>query len=378
MRRQIAAPKNWQDFEELCLRLWRDMWGDPHAQKNGRGGQNQHGIDVFGKSAYDGQLHGVQCKGKNANYGAQLTDKEIYKEADNADGFDDNLSSFTMATTAPRDEKLQAVCRDLNESNVHKFTVSVWSWDDIEDELQYRTDIIKHCGLEYDDKEQESLSIKISRITSKERLQAFVTRPAVVAVTSKTMRVLLHHVFYEIMQNAFIHGKATHCMLLYDDFKFTLMDDGGKFNPNALLPNKGSGGAITITRLFNECKEGLKSNYDYREVDDKLLNVYTMTFTPEMLGKEISNKVEFMINQDFQIQTRTEAGQLAIEQMSLLTPTDDVSVLFGDMVNNSNVKAYVSSAVRIVDPERLTVSLHSSQAGLEEQLKELTPNVHVR
>ena len=151
-----------------------------------------------------------------------------------------------------------------------------------------------------------------------------------------------------------------------------------KFNPNALLPNKGSGGAITITRLFNECKEGLKSNYDYREVDDKLLNVYTMTFSPEMLGKEISNKVEFMINQDFQIQTRTEAGQLAIEQMSLLTPTDDVSVLFGDMVNNSNVKAYVSSAVRIVDPERLTVSLHSSQAGLEEQLKELTPNVHVR
>lgn len=45
MRRQIAAPKNWQDFEELCLRLWRDMWGDPHAQKNGRVGQNQHGID---------------------------------------------------------------------------------------------------------------------------------------------------------------------------------------------------------------------------------------------------------------------------------------------------------------------------------------------
>lgn len=27
MRIQIAAPKNWQNFEELCLRLWRDMWG---------------------------------------------------------------------------------------------------------------------------------------------------------------------------------------------------------------------------------------------------------------------------------------------------------------------------------------------------------------
>lgn len=378
MRRQIASPKNWQDFEELCLRLWRDMWGDPNAQKNGRGGQNQHGVDVFGKSSYDGQLHGVQCKGKNANYGAQLTDKEIYKEAENADGFVGALASLTMATTAPRDVNLQAVCRDLNESKIHKFTVSVWSWDDIEDELQYRTDIIRQCGLEYDDSEQESSSIKISRITSKERLQAFMTRPIVVAVTSKTMRILLHHAFYEVMQNAFIHGKATHCMLLYDGYKFTMMDDGGKFNPNELFPDKGSGGAITITRLFNECKGGLESTYDYREVDGKSLNVYTLTFSPEMLCKEISNKVEFMINQDFQIQSRTEAGQLAIKQMSTLTPTDDVSVLFGDRVNNSNVRAYVSNAVKIVNPEKLTVSLHSSQAGMEEKLKEFTPNVRVR
>ena len=113
-------------------------------------------------------------------------------------------------------------------------------------------------------------------------------------------------------------------------------------------------------------------------MDDKPLNVYTLTFNPEMLGKEISNKVEFMINQDFQIQTRTEAGQLAIKHMSMLSPTDDVSVLFGDIVNNSNIKAYVSSAVRIVEPERLTVSLHSSQAGLEDQLKVFTPNVNVR
>ena len=74
MRTHIPTPSNWQDFEELCLRLWRDMWSDPNAQKNGRVGQNQHGVDVYGISAFDGKLHGVQCKGKNANYGAQLTE----------------------------------------------------------------------------------------------------------------------------------------------------------------------------------------------------------------------------------------------------------------------------------------------------------------
>lgn len=56
-----------------------------------------------------------------------------------------------MATTSPRDEKLQQVCRDLNKSGKHRFTVSVWSWDDIEDELQYRSDILKHLKMDFDD-----------------------------------------------------------------------------------------------------------------------------------------------------------------------------------------------------------------------------------
>jgi len=33
-------------FESLCLELWRDIWQD-HAQKNGRSGQPQAGVDVF-------------------------------------------------------------------------------------------------------------------------------------------------------------------------------------------------------------------------------------------------------------------------------------------------------------------------------------------
>lgn len=46
---QHPPPKNWQDFESLCHDLWKEIWKDPNAQKNGRSGQEQHGVDVFGQ-----------------------------------------------------------------------------------------------------------------------------------------------------------------------------------------------------------------------------------------------------------------------------------------------------------------------------------------
>ena len=356
------------------------MWGDPNAQKNGRSGQNQNGVDVVGRSAYDGLLHGVQCKGKNTNYGSELKEQEITDEADNADDFDKQLATLTMATTSPRDEKLQQVCRDLNKSGKHRFTVSVWSWDDIEDELQYRSDILKHLKMDFDDEESEKSSIKVSRVTSKERLQAFMTRPIILAVTSMSMRLLLYHVFYEIMQNAFVHGKATHCMLMYDNCRFTLMNDGTMFNPDTLREIKGNGGAMTVVKLFSTCGSEITSNYEYKDDEGSKLNVYSLAFSLQMLGKDISNsnRVELIVNQQFEIQGRVEAERLAIEQMSSISPTDMVDVLFGNIVANSNIRAYVKRAAQIIGADRLTVSLHSSQSDLTEQLKEYTPNITVR
>ena len=50
-------------FESLCLDLWREIWNDPGAQKNGRSGQAQAGVDVFG--VHSGRQMGVQCKQKD-------------------------------------------------------------------------------------------------------------------------------------------------------------------------------------------------------------------------------------------------------------------------------------------------------------------------
>jgi hypothetical protein len=40
--------KSWQSFEDLCLSLFKALWSNLYAQKNGDRGQPQHGVDVFG------------------------------------------------------------------------------------------------------------------------------------------------------------------------------------------------------------------------------------------------------------------------------------------------------------------------------------------
>ena len=81
MKKQINPPANWQDFEDLCHKLWREIWGDLDTQKHGRQGQSQNGVDIFGKPIYQEGYCGVQCKGKNNNYNSQLTIKELEEES---------------------------------------------------------------------------------------------------------------------------------------------------------------------------------------------------------------------------------------------------------------------------------------------------------
>ncbi len=55
-----ATPANWQDFELLCRDLWAELWQDPSAQLNGRPGQKQDGVDIFGQPNGGGEWAGVQ------------------------------------------------------------------------------------------------------------------------------------------------------------------------------------------------------------------------------------------------------------------------------------------------------------------------------
>ena len=127
---QIQPPKNWQDFEDLIHELFVAEWRDPNAQKNGRRGQPQHGVDVFGSRNGDyAHVDGVQCKGKDQKFGARATVKEFDVELAKAECFRPKLSSWTFATAAPTDGRLQAHARYVSaeRANEGRFPVFVWA-----------------------------------------------------------------------------------------------------------------------------------------------------------------------------------------------------------------------------------------------------------
>lgn len=143
---QIPPPKDWQAFERLCTDLWRKEWNDPNAQMNGRGGQQQNGVDVFGQHNSTGPYHGIQCKGKDGAYGGAVTEKELRDEIDKAKGFEPKISSFVLATTAPNDAKIQKIAREITVEHEKEglFSVIVLGWDDIQLRIAGYPDIVKN------------------------------------------------------------------------------------------------------------------------------------------------------------------------------------------------------------------------------------------
>ena len=107
---KIFPIKDEGEFENLCLTLWKRILGDPNVQLNGRRGQRQHGVDLFGRRTKTLNWVGVQCKVRSDGI---LTESEVSSDVEKAKHFNPRLSEFIFATTAPRDEKLQAFARTL-------------------------------------------------------------------------------------------------------------------------------------------------------------------------------------------------------------------------------------------------------------------------
>ncbi|MFJ2684601.1 hypothetical protein ACIOYV_12775 [Pseudomonas sp. NPDC087342] len=133
--KQIAPPKSWEKFEDLTRALFAAVWEDPLTQKNGRTGQKQQGVDVFGTpSTKPGEVFGVQCKGKNGSYGSKASIEEFESELAKAENFKPPLSHWTFATTAANDGPLQEYARIASERR-HKegrFPVNAIGWETIQ------------------------------------------------------------------------------------------------------------------------------------------------------------------------------------------------------------------------------------------------------
>jgi hypothetical protein len=128
----LPKPKDWNEFEDICLSSSKSRWGNPNFTRFGRAGQKQDGVDIYGHDNL-GQLIGVQCKNTLHSLTESIIDSELLK----AESFSSPLSALYIATSASSDVHLQKYVMELSRQRVAsgKFGVGILFWSDIEQDL---------------------------------------------------------------------------------------------------------------------------------------------------------------------------------------------------------------------------------------------------
>jgi len=147
MKKQISKPENWQDFEGLCKKLWGEIWNIPNKiKKNGRLGQPQSGVDVYGIPRNEKGYWGIQCKGKDEYVHAKLKKAEVDQEIKNATKFRPELKVFIIATSANKDVEIEEYVRikDLESQEKGKFEILLFCWEDIVDLIEENRDTFNY------------------------------------------------------------------------------------------------------------------------------------------------------------------------------------------------------------------------------------------
>ena len=130
---QIPPPANWQEFEIITQSALKIRWESPNLQRNGRSGQAQAGVDIYGEDDLARQV-GVQCKLRSDG---DIDETVVAEEVKKAEGFVPKLDAYYVATTAPTDAKVQRAVRILSQQRVAAggFPVGVLFWEDIIQDL---------------------------------------------------------------------------------------------------------------------------------------------------------------------------------------------------------------------------------------------------
>ena len=146
----LPTPKSWDEFEDIVWKIYRREWQDSHAQRYGRSGQCQNGVDIYGQQNGSGRYIAVQCKRYKDG---KLNCKKIEEEISKAESFSSVISEYVIATTESRDTKIQDCIRRLNTRREPegKFKVYVVFWEDLCDKLTTLSnqDLFKDCYPEW-------------------------------------------------------------------------------------------------------------------------------------------------------------------------------------------------------------------------------------
>ena len=137
----LPRPDDFQEFESMTLAALAQRWRSPNLQKNGRPGQKQSGVDIYGADEI-GRPVAIQCKNFAQAPKLALVESEIA----NADDYKGKLNTLFIATSADHDAKLQQEVRLLSEKRVaaDKFAVAMIFWDEIVEGLALNPQLMRN------------------------------------------------------------------------------------------------------------------------------------------------------------------------------------------------------------------------------------------
>jgi hypothetical protein len=275
---RLPIPQNWQDFESICHRLWIEIWNDAGAKKNGRQGQPQNGVDIYGRPIYSSLFAGIQCKDKKGQLGSELGKEELEVECEKARKFTPELKAFTLATTAPRDVEIQKHSRLLSDSGSFPFTVDVSAWDDIQSEIVYRPAILQHYYKDFPLIQDERSQIALHRFSPKDQCAAFFSRPGIEQSLNAQLKSYLIAIAYELKDNCFRHGKATEFKIVVEGNKVQFIDNGNEFNilegvGSARTTWAGNLGSFVINDFLKKFKGHVHASFRWEQKEGKGKNI---------------------------------------------------------------------------------------------------------
>jgi len=358
MRVRLPIPSNWQDFETLCHQLWKEIWCDPNAQRNGRAGQPQAGVDVYGRPIYRTSYEGVQCKDKDSRLGSFLTEKQLLEECTKAKDFNPALRSFTLATTASSDESLQELARSYNEQRKFPFDVHVWSWSEIESEVACRPSLVT-AFYQGAPAEAEDQTVKIAASAPRDQFQAFFARPQLTQTLGSSLKDSLAQVAYELCDNAFNHGKARHVRLSFDGEALHIQDDGKPFDPLSGLnasqaSTRGHLGSYVLDAFQRKYRSFVSLEYARILEEAKYLNTLSVRLTGKVSNLQPTGVVDLPIDASAMFGRRGAQG--LADAIVIPVGTKEVVINFSDIYNISGTFQFIQ-CLRDRLPESVLLTL---------------------
>jgi tetratricopeptide (TPR) repeat protein len=332
---QLIPPSNWEEFENLCFQLFSKLWNDPYIQRNGRKGQSQNGVDIFGKCI--DKLTGLQCKGKQVYPQKQVTEKEIDEEVNKAKNFSPKLYSYVILTTAPRDSKIQEYVRIKSQENnqIGLFEIHVFFWEDITERIINYIELIKIFYPHLISQDTEKID-RIDETTQKmngdlNKLVNKLENYPFIPFAGDIIKELDFKDDIDYSKQLLETYKPETAFDYLNKLKEKIWNKSSSKDKFRIITNMGS--AKFNMNLFDEAAELFIQAYEYNQEDEKSLSNLALAYSI----KNDIDKVNDIIDKVFKINSESVEAYLLYINFSKLEIDTIISSIPNDILNKPEI-----------------------------------------